>query len=93
MVFNQKGVIDRSKISQNISFHRNLTYEGVKKWCIEAMWQEADAESFFIADGSGVSIELEIVSEDGTSSHIRCTQIPFSQRYSETWHVLSYYVM
>ena len=75
MIFNQvkqKGVIDRSQPLVKLSFHRNLPYNAVKKRCIEAMWMEQDDESssYYIADGSGVSIEkeeLELICEDGTT--------------------------
>ena len=69
----QKGVIDRSQPVVKLSFHQNLPYSAVKKRCIEAMWMEQDDESssYYIADGSGVSIEkeeLELICEDGTTT-------------------------
>ena len=56
----QRGAVDRSWKLEKLSFHRDSAYNTVKKICQEATWpEEEDGVDFYIADGSGVSIEKE----------------------------------
>ena len=73
----QRGTVDRSWKLEKLSFHRDSSYNTVKKICQEATWPEEDSEvEFYIADGSGVSIEkeqLEVMSDDGKKNYVSWT--------------------
>ena len=73
----QRGVADRSWKLEKLSFHRDSSYETVKKICKEATWRdEEDGVDYYVADGSGVSIDkekLEVVSNDGTKNYVSWT--------------------
>ena len=62
-----------------MSFHRNSTYQIVKKRCQEVTWPNEDQDTaitYYVADGSGVSTErenFELVSADGKKSIIAWT--------------------
>lgn len=64
----QRGKQDRTLKLQKTSFHRNSTYGTVKKRCQEVTWPHGeDGATYYVADGSGISIErekFEIVGED-----------------------------
>ena len=85
MVFDpchQRGKVDRSWKLSKMSFHRNSSYDAMKKRCMEATWPGHDQETFYIADGSGVSIEKEsfgIVTEDGNKNYIAWTLANYLQ--------------
>ena len=65
----QCGMLDWSWKLQKLSFHHDSSYSTVKKICQEATWpNEKDGVEFYVADGSGVSIEkekFEVMSNDG----------------------------
>ena len=73
----QRGAVDRSWKLEKLSFHRDSAYNTVKKICQEATWpEEEDGVDFYIADGSGVSIEkekLEVLSDDGKKNFVSWT--------------------
>ena len=53
-------MLDRSWKLKKLSFYRESSYDTVKKICQEATWpEEEDGVTFYVADGSGVSIETE----------------------------------
>ena len=65
----QRGMLDRSWKLSKLSFHHESSYGTVKKICQEATWpEEEEGATFYVSDGSGVSIEkerLEVMSDDG----------------------------
>ena len=73
----QRGTLDRSWKLQKLSFHRDSSYSTVKKICQEATWpNEEDGVDFYVADGSGVSIEkekFEVMSNDGKKAFVSWT--------------------
>ena len=73
----QRGAVDRSWKLEKLSFHRDSGYNTVNKICQEATWPEKeDGVEFYIADGSGVSIEkekLEVLSDDGKKNFVSWT--------------------
>ena len=90
----QRGKLDRSWKLHKLSFHKNLSYQAVKKICQEATWpDEEEGTTYYLADGSGVSIEqdnFELVSEDGKKNTIAWTlanylEISHIKYPSRTW--------
>ena len=75
----QRGAADRSWKLEKLSFHRDSSYTTVKKICKEATWPEEEEDEeveFYIADGSGVSIEkerLEVMTDDGKKNYVSWT--------------------
>ena len=86
-VCHQRGKLDRTWKLQKLSFYRNSDYQAMKKRCQEATWPCENSEAtYYISDGSGVSIErntFEIVSEDGKKSFIAWTLA----NYLESSHI------
>ena len=73
----QRGMLDRSWKLSKLSFHRESSYGTVKKICQEATWpEEEEGATFYVSDGSGVSIEkerLEVMSDDGRKNYVSWT--------------------
>ena len=56
----QRGKQDRTLKLQKTSFYRNSVYEAVKRRCQEVTWPHGeDGATYYVADGSGISIERE----------------------------------
>ena len=57
---------------KKVAFHRNSLYEVVKNRCRDATWPNEDDATYYVADGSGISIErenIEVMAEDGKKNY------------------------
>lgn len=62
----QRGVFDRSFNLTKVSFHRDAAYDVVKDRCQRAVWPDGkEDDKFYVADGSGVSIQRESFEVEG----------------------------
>ena len=72
----QRGKLDRAFRLKKVSFHRNSSYVVVKNRCHDVTWPNKDDATYYVADGSGISIErenIEVAAEDGKKSFVPWT--------------------
>ena len=83
----RRGIFDRSFNLLIVSFHRDLCYDMVKDRCQRAVWPDVtDGDTFYIADGSGVSIKGESFEVQGLDGSVQV--IPWSLgNYLQVSHI------